>query len=146
MSKFVEVLVTGLTVASQVRMAGEFVQVPDSFEIQGKRKQVQRWGHPKYHEVTRREFLDQGGTELEIDEATAPFTKTPEAPETPQDDAGGDAGVPVTPFMAFDGLNVEDTLSLAAGLDEDALTAFISHEKNGENRSGVLGPLGAGSE
>lgn len=141
MSKFVEVLVTGLTVRSHVRVAGEFVQVPDDFPIQGKRKQVKRWGHPKFHEVSRAEFLAQGGTELEIDDE--PESEAPEGDETPEDAGSGDSAVVVDPFAALSGLNVEDTLNAVSAFGEDELSAFIVHEKTGENRAGVLGPLGA---
>lgn len=141
MSKFIEVLVTGLTVRSQVRVAGEFVQVPDDFPIQGKRKQVKRWGHPKFHEVTRAEFLAQGGTELEIDDA--PVTETPEGDETPEDAGSDTETVPVDSFAALQGLNVEDTLKAVSEFGEEELSSFIVHEKTGENRAGVLGPLGA---
>ena len=141
MSKFVEVLVTGLTVHSQVRKAGEFVQVPDDFVIQSKRKQVKRWGHPKLHEVTKTEFEAQGGIVLDIDDA--PESEAPKAPEKPKASTGGASDTTVDPFAALEGLDVQDTLSAVSQFGEDDLASFIVHEKNGANRAGVLGPLGA---
>ncbi len=141
MSKFVEVLVTGLTVHGQVRKAGEFVQVPDGFAFQTKRKQVKRWGHPKFHEVTKTEFEAQGGKVLDIDDA--PESDASEAPEKPEDASGGESDTTVDPFAALSGLDVQDTLSAVSGFAEDELASFIVHEKTGANRAGVLGPLGA---
>lgn len=139
MSKFVEVMVDGLTVVGQVRMAGDVVQVPEKFPLTGKRKQVARWGHPKYREITREDFLTQGGQELE--NYPAP-TKTPEVPEAAENGSGDSSVEPPDPFESFEGLSVEDTLKAAAALDEGELDAFIVHEKAGKNRSEVLGPLG----
>ena len=147
MSKFVEVLVEGLTVRGQVRSAGDTVQVPEGFLIQSKRKQVARWGHPKLHEISREDHLNRGGQVLENDPVPpAGVVKEPaasEAQETPEDEAVEESTEVVHTFSALDGLNVEDTLEAVRQFGEDELAQFVSHEIAGENRSGVLGPLGA---
>ncbi len=147
MSKFVEVLVDGLTVRGQVRSAGDTVQVPEGFLIQSKRKQVARWGHPKLHEISRDDHVNRGGQVLENDPVPpAGVVKEPaasEAQETPEDDSGGEVVEPAAPFEALFGLGVEDTLEAVRQFGEDELAQFVSHEIAGENRSGVLGPLGA---
>ncbi len=140
MSKFVEVLVDGLTVRGQVRSAGETVQVPGDFPMQSKRKQVKRWGHPKFHEISRDDFLNQGGQELENDPVEP---KAPGVAETPEDASVESSVGGAHSFSALEGLNVEDTLTAVADFDEDELQTFVAYERDGDNRSGVLGPLGA---
>ncbi len=140
MSKFVEVLVDGLTVRGQVRRAGETVQVPGEFTMQSKRKQVSRWGHPKFHEISRADHLNRGGQVLENDPVVP---KASEAEETPEDASPDDSVEPAASFEALVGLNVEDTLVAVAEFGEEELAEFIVYETAGENRSGVLGPLGA---
>lgn len=129
MAKYIEVLRDGLTVKGRVQPSGARVQVPEDFPIMKKKDQVARWGQPRYRQITQSDFEGVGGV----------VVPDPPADEAPQ---GEEEEVAVQPFAAFEGLNVEDTLALAAELPDDQLSAFITFETEGENRKSVLEPLG----
>lgn len=138
MSKFIEVLHTGLTVQGRVCISGQRVQVRDEFPMQSKKKQAARWGAPRYRQITRADFEASGGAVLggEEEPAAEPAEPTTTTTET----------VPEDKFARFAELNVEDTLQAAAELTEEALAEFVLWEQAGQARKGVLGPLGAGGE
>lgn len=138
MAKFIEVLKTGLTVRNGVRRSGDRVQVPEDFPLISKKDQTKRWGAPRYREITRADFENVGGKVVN-DEAPA------EEPAVEVDEAPAEV-VTENPFAVFDGLNVEDTLILAADFSDEELAAFVAYEAAGENRKGVLEPLGFGAE
>ena len=148
MSKFIEALIDGLTIQGRVVRAGQRVQVRDSFPMASKKVQAQRWGAPRYRQVTREDFENVGGevkqddpspdgglttakAEAESPEAPAESPEVTETTETTEDR-----------FAAFEELNVEDTLQMASELSEEGLTAFIAWEQAGQARKGVLTPLG----
>lgn len=139
MAKFIEVLKDGLTVQGRVTRAGQRVQVKDEFNALSKKAQVDRWGVPRYREISRADFEGTGGeVKGEEPEADAPVANNEEAAVEPVADEN--------PYAEFDGLNAEDTLALAAGLDESELAGFIAYEMAGANRKTVLDALGAGGE
>ncbi len=142
MAKFIEALVNGLTIQGRVVRAGQRVQVRDSFPMASKKVQAQRWGAPRYRQVTREDFENVGG-EVKFDDPspdgglTTPKDETPETPEVTETTETTEDR-----FAAFEALNVEDTLQMASELSEEGLTAFIAWEQAGQARKGVLTPLG----
>ena len=132
MAQYLEVLIDGLTVERKVQMAGTRVQVSEDFATMPKRKQVRRWGKPRYKMITRGDFLASGG-----------IPSFDEADEDDEDDPLEDQQ---SPFQVLDGLPVEATLEAVAGFGEDQLAEFIAHERAGANRVGVLRALGVNVE
>jgi hypothetical protein len=130
MAQFIEALTNGLTVQGRVLRSGQRVQVSDAFPVASKRDQVKRWGAPRYKEISRGDYEGSGG-EVKGEEEVAVTQEPVTEPEAPAD-----------PFAAFDGLNVEETLALAATLDEADLAGFIAHEQENANRKSVLAALG----
>lgn len=156
MAKFIEVLHRGLTVQGRVCNAGQRVQVRDSFPMASKKEQAERWGAPRYRQISRADFEAVGGS-VKAEPAPAAGVVKAEAKEAAKEaetPAAAAASAEVTEttettedqFAAFDGLNVEDTLQKAADLSEDALQAFIAWEQTGQARKGVLVPLGVGDD
>lgn len=141
MAQFVEVLRTGLTMRSQVRRAGDRVQLTYEFNLLSKKAQVQKWGAPRYRKITREDFEGGGGKVLHNDPNPAP-----EVPEVPEVATGEKVETPSNPFAAFEDKNVEETLALAAELSESDLEAFIAYEQEGAGRVGVLMALGVSTE
>lgn len=172
MAKFVEVLVTGISVRGRVRSAGDVVQVADDFNIQSKKDQVKRWGQPKYKEISQPEFEGRGGEPKGIPEAVEGIVTADNAgdsseplgdeaqeqaerrEELMQNDLVVDEGGEIVPapeaasteefdFSDVEGKNAEETLQVVSEYDDAKLNAFIAHETSGQNRKSVLGPLGA---
>jgi len=131
MTQFIEVLRTGMTVAGMVRRAGAQVQVSDAFKIESKKKQVKRWGQPRYREISRADFTSTGQQVLQNDPDAVEAEPVAEAPALEGS------------FAELDGLNVEDTLAAVATFGDEKLASFIEFEKATSNRVGVLGALEA---
>jgi hypothetical protein len=137
--KFIEVLRDGLTVERKVHMAGDRIQVTGAFNVVSKKKQVKRWGAPRYREITRADFEGVGGKIV-----------NPEPEDEAQEDVPGEVVVEDVPgevpenyFAALDGLDVEETLVVAANFTDEQTAAFIVYEQEGENRLEVLNALSA---
>ena len=130
MAHYLEVLIDGLTVERKVQMAGTRVQVSEDFNLMTKRKQVKRWGKPRYKMITRGDFLASGG-----------IPSFDEDDEDDEGDEGEQAEDSQSPFQVLDGLPVEATLEAVAGFGEDQLAEFIAYERAGANRVGVLRAL-----
>lgn len=133
---YVEVLTDGLTIGGAVRRAGDCVALEKGFEPQSKKDQVERWGEPRYRKITQKEFEERGGQRGEV------LGFNPEAPAEPVEAPESPPGE----FAEFGDLNVEDTLSRVASLDDEAVARFILWEQGNDNRKGVLEPLGAWTE
>jgi len=132
--QFIEVLRDGLTVSGTVRRAGDRVQTRSGFKGMGKKAQTKRWGSPRYREITRADFEAVGG---EVQE-----TEVTEAPESAEV-----APVEVEDkFASLADLNIEDTLMAVSEFSEGELAEFVAYEVRGQNRKGVLEPLGFGAE
>lgn len=137
---YLEILKDGLTVGSSVRVAGDLVRVPDDFNVLSKSAQVERWGAPRYKEISEKEFEERGGKAAD---AAVPFAPPPEVPPGPSPQPSAQAEKSVDEFGDFDGLNVDATLSRVAQFDDEKVARFIAWEKSGKARKTVLGPLGA---
>lgn len=150
MAKFVEVLKDGLTLAGAVRLAGARVQVSEDLSLLSKKKQVKRWGAPRYRQITEADFTGVGG---ELADEGSLITPIPEGVGQPVEEDKADEGTKVettiTPedkFAAVSGLNIEDTLLAVSAFSEADLAEFIAYESAGQARVGVLEPLGVGGE
>ena len=154
MSQYVQILRTGLSMRGAVRREGDLVMVDDGFPLQSKRRQVKRWGHPKYREISHEEFIELGGksqalpSQLKALEDAVAAASEPESGE-PGADSEPEATLPGDQEGEFDflnGLNVDEILEMAATFDEETLSRFIVHEQGDQARRGVLEPLGAFTE
>jgi hypothetical protein len=129
---YIEILEDGVTLSQSVRRAGDLVAVTD-FVPQSKSAQVERWGSPRYKQVSQKEFNDRGGNP---EEGLSGAFVVP----------GEGTSEPVGEFDVLSDSNIVDTLSAVASFDDETVARFVVWEKAGANRKGVLEPLGAWTE